>query len=172
MNRSVIIALVAGTLLGAVGWAALTSAREELEDPLQGPTRPLAAPQKEAVHPRGAPAPIGPDSPAVRYGDLLFLSGQIGLDPASGELAEGGILPETRQALTNLQALLEAAGVGFEDVVRATVYLADLDDYTRFNQEYARWMGEIPPARVAVQVARIPRDARVEISMIAAGGGS
>ncbi len=171
MNRSVVVALVAGALLGAVGWAALTSARQELEDPLRGPEEPPAAPQKEAVLPEGAPAPIGPYSPAVRYGDLLFLSGQVGLDPATGGLVEGGVLDETRQALTNLQTLLHAADLDFEDVVRATVYLADLDDYGRFNEEYARWMGQTPPARVAVQVARLPRDARVEISMIAAGAG-
>jgi len=171
MNRSVVVALVAGAVLGAVGWAALTSARQELRDPMRGPTEPLAAPRKQAVLPEEAPAPIGPYSPAIRYGELLFLSGQVGLDPASGELVEGGVVPQTRQALANLQSLLESAGLDFEDVVRATVYLADLDDYAAFNAEYARWMGRTPPARVAVQVSRLPFDARVEISMIAAGAG-
>ncbi|MFO7767827.1 MAG: Rid family detoxifying hydrolase [bacterium] len=171
MNRSVVIALVAGTLLGAVGWAALTSARQGLEDPLRGPRGSLTAPSKEAVLPEGAPAPVGPYSPAVRYGDLLFLSGQIGMDPATGRLVEGGVIPETRQALANLGILLEAAGLDLEDAVRVTVYLTDLDDYEDFNTEYARWMGEVPPARAAVEAARLPGDARVEISLIAGGAG-
>lgn len=126
---------------------------------------------KMLVLPRGAPKPIGPYSPAIRAGDFVFLAGQIGLDPATGEMVEGGIVPQTRQALANLRSLLEAAGLGFDDVVRATVYLADLNDYGTFNGEYATVFGEVPPARVAVEVARLPREARVEISMIAYGPG-
>jgi 2-iminobutanoate/2-iminopropanoate deaminase len=103
---------------------------------------------------------------------MLFLSGQLGLDPATGEMVEGGTVPQARQAMENLRTLLTAAGLDFEDVVRATVYLADLDDYGAFNAEYAKYFTGIPPARVCIQVARIPLDARVEISMIAVSTGS
>ncbi len=125
--------------------------------------------QKTAVIPEGSSPPSGPYSPAVRVGDMLFLSGQLGISPATKNLVEGGTIPQARQAMANLRTLLNAAGMTFDNVVRATVYLADLDDYGAFNEEYSRYFGEVPPARVCIEVSRIPRDARVEISMIAVG---
>ncbi len=116
----------------------------------------------------GAPAAIGPYSQAIRVGDLLFLAGQIGLDPATGQLVEGGIEAETRRALDNLKAVLEAAGFSMADVAQTQVFLADLGDYGVMNEIYGSYFGEAPPARAAVQVARLPRDARVEIMMTAA----
>ncbi len=101
---------------------------------------------------------------------MLFLSGQLGINPATGNMVEGGTVLQARQAMANLRSLLNAAGMTFDDVVRATVYLADLDDYGAVNEEYAKYFSDIPPARVCVEVARIPADARVEISMIAIGG--
>jgi len=125
--------------------------------------------QKTAVIPEGSSPPIGPYSPAVKVGEMLFLSGQLGINPATGMLVDGGTIPQARQAMTNLRTLLNAAGMTFDDVVRATVYLIDLDDYGAFNEEYGKYFGEVPPARVCIEVSRIPRDARVEISMIAVG---
>ncbi|MFQ5571120.1 MAG: RidA family protein [Rhodothermales bacterium] len=115
-----------------------------------------------------APAAIGPYSQAVRVGNLLFCAGQIGMDPATGALVEGGIEAETRQAMDNLKAVLEAAGFSMADVVQAQVFLADLNDFGAMNDVYGTYFGEAPPARAAVQVARVPRDARVEIMMTAA----
>ncbi|GIV57877.1 MAG: endoribonuclease [Rhodothermaceae bacterium] len=115
-----------------------------------------------------APAAVGPYAQAVRVGNLLFLSGQIGLDPATGQLVEGGVAAETRQAMENLRAVLEAAGFTMADVVQAQVFLADLNDYAAMNEVYASFFDGPPPARAAVQVARLPRDARVEIMMTAA----
>ncbi|QXD17206.1 RidA family protein [Rhodocaloribacter litoris] len=115
-----------------------------------------------------APAAVGPYSQAVRVGNLLFLAGQIGLDPATGQLVEGGVVAETRQAMENLRAVLEAAGFSMADVVQAQVFLADLNDYAAMNEVYASFFDGPPPARAAVEVARLPRDARVEIMMTAA----
>ncbi len=129
-------------------------------------------PVKIAVIPEGSSPPIGPYTPAVEVGNMLFLSGQIGIDPSTGEIVEGGTILQARQAMANLRSLLNAAGMTFEDVVRATVYLADLDDYGAFNEEYGKYFGDVPPARVCIQVARIPRDGRVEISMIAVGASN
>lgn len=114
-----------------------------------------------------APAAIGPYSQAVLVGDQLFLSGQIGLDPATGGIVPGGIEPETRQVLANAAAVLAAAGFTTGDVVQCTVFLADMDDYAAVNRIYGEVFSEAPPARAAVQVARLPRDARVEIMMTA-----
>lgn len=166
MRKNIILALLAGVVLGAAGFAALGTALEGIGE---GREQDHETAGKHAVLPAGAPAPIGPYTPAIRSGDFLFLSGQIGLDPGTGAMVEGGIAGETARVMTNLGVLLEAAGLGFEDAVRTTVYLADLDDYAAFNEEYAKSFGEVPPARVTVQVARLPRDARVEISMIAIG---
>ena len=162
-----LVAIVLGVVLAGAALLLMFSRHEAVpETPGAQPTVAL-----ERILPEGAPAPIGPYSPAIRAGGLLFLSGQIGLDPLTGQMVEGGIVPETRQALANLRTLLSAAGLGFDNVARATVYLADMDDYTVFNGEYASVFGEVPPARVAVEVARLPLDARVEISMIAVGAG-
>lgn len=116
-----------------------------------------------------APAAIGPYAQAVEVGTLLFLSGQIGLDPQSGQLVPGGVEAETRQTMDNLGAVLNAAGYTFADVVQTQVFLADLADYAAVNAIYASYFGdEAVPARAAVQVARLPRNARVEIMMTAA----
>ena len=134
------------------------------------PAGPATAPAgRSVVLPPGAPAPLAPYSPGIRAGDFVFLSGQLGMDAATGQLVAGGTVPQARQALANLRVLLTAAGLTFDDVVRATVYLADLDDYGAVNEVYGEVFTGPPPARVAVEVARLPRDARVEISMIAYG---
>ena len=123
---------------------------------------------KHAISSPGAPKAIGPYSPAVRAGQLLFVSGQVALDPATGNLVGGGIAEETRRVLDNLGALLLAAGRSFGDVVRTTVYLADMNDFAAMNAVYGEYFAEPYPARATVQVARLPKDARVEIDVIAA----
>jgi 2-iminobutanoate/2-iminopropanoate deaminase len=115
-----------------------------------------------------APTPVGPYSPAVRAGDLLFISGQIPLDPATGRLVEGDIAAQTRQALENVRALLTAAGLSLQAVVRTTIYLADMDDFPQVNAAYAAFFAEPYPARSTIQAARLPRDARIEIDAVAA----
>jgi 2-iminobutanoate/2-iminopropanoate deaminase len=123
---------------------------------------------KAAITTDRAPAAIGPYSQAVRIGDFVFTSGQIGLDPASGQLVHGGIEAETRQVLDNLTAVLEAAGAGWRDVVRTTIYLADMADFTLVNKLYGERVGVgVMPARSTVQVAKLPRGAAVEIDAVA-----
>lgn len=115
-----------------------------------------------------APAAIGPYSQAVRSGDLLFLSGQVALDPASGKLLEGGIEAQTERVILNLKAVLEAAGASLHAVVKTTVYLADMNHFQAFNAVYAKHFSQSPaPARATVQVAALPRGALVEIEAIA-----
>lgn len=123
--------------------------------------------KKETISSAKAPAAIGPYSPAVKAGNYVFCSGQLGLDPANGNLVEGGVEAETRQALTNLQHLLEAAGAGLADVVKTTVFLRDIADFARMNAVYAEFFKENPPARSAFQVAGLPKAAAVEIEAIA-----
>jgi 2-iminobutanoate/2-iminopropanoate deaminase len=127
---------------------------------------------RQAVTTPRAPAAIGPYSQAVHAGTLLFVSGQVPLDPATGTLVPGGIEEQTRQVLRNLQAILEAAGTSFDAVARTTVYLTDLSDFAAMNAVYATFVREPFPARATVQVARLPKDARVEIDMIADLTGS
>ena len=122
---------------------------------------------KEIVATEHAPRAIGPYSQAIRSGSLLFASGQIPIDPATGEFVAGGITEQTEQVLKNVSAILEAAGTGLQQVVKTTVFLADMDDFTAMNEVYGRFFGENPPARATVQAARLPRDARVEIEAIA-----
>ncbi|MGQ0735117.1 MAG: RidA family protein [Acidobacteriota bacterium] len=122
---------------------------------------------KRAVSPpTGAPA-IGPYSPAVRAGSLLFVSGQIPLDPDTGRVVDGDIRTQTHRVLANLGTLLEAGGASFGDVVRTTIFLADLGDFAAVNEVYATYFSEPFPARATVQVARLPRDVGVEIDAIA-----
>jgi 2-iminobutanoate/2-iminopropanoate deaminase len=121
----------------------------------------------ESIRTEQAPQAIGPYSQAIRAGDLLFLSGQVGLDPATGALVEGGLEAETTRALQNLEAVLRAAGAGLDRVVRTTVFLIDLGDFAAMNAIYARAFGENRPARSTVQVSALPRGARVEIDAIA-----
>lgn len=120
-----------------------------------------------AVASPGSPKAIGPYSPAVRAGQFLFLSGQIPLDPESGTIVGDDISTQTEQVFRNIAALLEAAGASFSHVARTTVFLSDLNDFTAMNAVYARHFGDPPPARSTVQVSRLPRDARVEIDVIA-----
>jgi 2-iminobutanoate/2-iminopropanoate deaminase len=122
---------------------------------------------REAVAAPGAPKAIGPYSPAIRAGNLLFVSGQIPLDPATGSLVAGDIAAQTEQVMRNIGALLAAAGAGFEHVARTTVFLLDMNDFAAMNEVYARFVVDPPPARATVQVARLPRDVRVEIDLIA-----
>lgn len=122
---------------------------------------------KEIVTTERAPRAIGPYSQAVRSGNFLFASGQIPIDPATGEFVAGGITEQTEQVMRNVSAILEAAGAGLQQVVKTTVFLADMDDFTAMNEVYGRFFGEDPPARATVQAARLPRDARVEIEAIA-----
>ena len=122
---------------------------------------------REAISSPDAPNAIGPYSPAIRAGHLLFLSGQIPIDPATGELVAGGIEAQTEQVMRNITGLLAAAGAGFEHVVRTTVYLADMNEFAAMNAVYAKYVVDPPPARATVQVARLPRDVKVEIDVIA-----
>ena len=122
---------------------------------------------KEAItSPTAAPA-IGPYSPAIRAGNLLFISGQIPLDPATGQLVEGDIRAQTRRVLDNLRELLLAAGADSSHVVRTTIFLADLGDFATVNEIYATYFTPPYPARATVQVARLPRHVRIEIDAIA-----
>ena len=130
--------------------------------------RPLSVGNvKEIVATERAPRAIGPYSQAVRAGNLLFASGQIPIDPATGEFVAGGVAEQTEQVMHNLSAVFEAAGANMTQVVKTTVFLADMDDFTAMNQVYGRFFGEHPPARATVQAARLPRDAKVEIEAIA-----
>jgi 2-iminobutanoate/2-iminopropanoate deaminase len=130
------------------------------------PTRSADA-GRQAVAAAAAPNAIGPYSPGIRAGNLVFLSGQIPIDPASGTIVDGGIAVQTEQVMRNIGALLEAAGAGFQHVVRTTVFLADIDEFATMNDCYAKFVIDPPPARSTVQVARLPRDVRVEIDVIA-----
>jgi 2-iminobutanoate/2-iminopropanoate deaminase len=122
---------------------------------------------RQAIAAPRAPKAIGPYSPAIRAGHFVFLSGQIPIDPATGALVDGGIAAQTEQVMRNISALLEAAGAGFEHVVRTTVFLADMNEFAAMNESYTKFVVDPPPARSTVQVARLPRDARVEIDAIA-----
>ena len=122
---------------------------------------------KELVTAAGAAKAIGPYSPAVKVGNMLFLSGSIPLDPVSGQLVEGGIKEQTTRVMENIKALLGAAGTDFTQVVRTTVFMIDLGEFAAMNEVYANYFGAPYPARSTVQVARLPRDVRVEIDVIA-----
>ncbi len=125
---------------------------------------------KSAIATTSAPAAIGPYSQAVRSGDLLFCSGQVGFDPVTGNVVEGGIEAQTRQVLANIDAVLQAAGLGFADVVKTTVFLKNMADFAAMNAIYAGSFateGVVAPARSTVEVARLPKDALVEIEVIA-----
>jgi 2-iminobutanoate/2-iminopropanoate deaminase len=122
---------------------------------------------RRAVSAPDAAKPIGPYSPAIHAGNLLFISGQVGFNPANGALVDGGISAQTDQVMRNIGALLAAAGADFSHVVRTTVYLADMNEFAAMNEVYGRYVVDPPPARSTVQVARLPRDARVEIDVIA-----
>jgi 2-iminobutanoate/2-iminopropanoate deaminase len=122
---------------------------------------------KRAISSPDAPKAIGPYSQAVRAGQLLFVSGQVPLDPATGQIVDGDIAAQTHRVFQNLGAVLKAGGRSFADVVRTTVFLADMNDFAVVNDVYGKYFSEPYPARATVQVARLPKDARVEIDVIA-----
>lgn len=125
---------------------------------------------KQIIETGDAPQAIGPYSQAVRAAGFVFCSGQIPIDPQTGEFVPGGVAEQTRQVLKNLSAVLEAAGTGLERVVKTTVFLADMNDFAAMNEVYATFFTESAPARATVEAARLPRDARVEIEAIALEG--
>ncbi|MBS1250837.1 MAG: 2-iminobutanoate/2-iminopropanoate deaminase [Chloroflexi bacterium] len=124
-------------------------------------------PKKEIVTTSNAPSAIGPYSAGVKVGNFVFTAGQLGIDPESGEFVPGGIEAETHQALKNLKAVLEAAGASLSTVVKTTVFLRDMDDFGAMNAVYAEFFTADHPARSAVQAARLPKDAAVEIEAVA-----
>jgi len=122
---------------------------------------------KKIISTSKAPAAIGPYSQGVDAGSIVFTSGQLPLDPATGTFAEGGVAGQTRQALLNVQAVLAGAGLTMDHVVKTTVYLKDMNDFAAMNEVYATFFSNQPPARSAVEVARLPKDAAVEIEAVA-----
>jgi 2-iminobutanoate/2-iminopropanoate deaminase len=122
---------------------------------------------KQVIFPGEGAKPIGPYSPAIRFGHLVFTSGQTGLDPKTGKLVSGGVEAEAKQALENVGTLLKAAGVSFENVVKTTLFLKDIADFATVNQVYATYFSQDPPARSTFQVAALPGGALVEIETIA-----
>jgi len=122
---------------------------------------------KRTIETKQAPAAIGPYSQAICIGDFIYTSGQIALDPESGIFLSGEIEEETEQTLKNISAILQAGGVNFENVIKTTVYLSDLNDFTRMNQVYEKYFSKNKPARACVQVAALPKGAKIEIDAIA-----
>ena len=122
---------------------------------------------KQAISSADAPKAIGPYSQAIRAAQLLFASGQIPTDPATGAIVEGDVAAQTRRVFDNLGAVLKAANLSFADVVKTNVFLADMNDFAAMNEVYGKYFSEPYPARATVQVARLPKDARVEIDLIA-----
>jgi len=123
--------------------------------------------KKHIITTEKAPKAIGPYSAAVRVGHFVYTAGQIGIDPATGEVVSGGVEAETRQALTNLKHILEAAGASLNTVVKTTVFLRDINDFARMNAVYAEFFTAAPPARSAVQAAALPKGVAVEIEAVA-----
>jgi 2-iminobutanoate/2-iminopropanoate deaminase len=124
--------------------------------------------KKSIIKSEKAPSPIGPYSVATQFGSLIFLSCQLGIDPESGNLVEGGVEVETRQVLTNVKAVLEAAGSDFDQVLKTTIFLRDMQDFLKVNAIYGEVFVANPPARSTVQVAALPKAAAVGIELIAA----
>ena len=124
-------------------------------------------PPKQPISTPDAPSAIGPYSQAIRAGDFLFVSGQIPLDPVTGALVSGSVSDQTHRVCRNLGAILSAAGASFEDVVKTTVYLLDMADFSEMNQVYGSYFGTPFPARATIQAARLPRDVKIEIDLVA-----
>jgi len=123
--------------------------------------------KKRVIHTDKAPKAIGPYSQAIQAGNLLFLSGQLPLDPVTGELVKGDIRQQTQRVLANLKGILESQNLGMEDVVKATIFLKDMGNFSQVNEVYATYFPSSPPARSTVEVARLPRDVDIEIEAIA-----
>ncbi|QSQ08754.1 2-iminobutanoate/2-iminopropanoate deaminase [Koleobacter methoxysyntrophicus] len=123
--------------------------------------------KKQAISTKKAPAAVGPYSQAIKAGGFLFVSGQIPINPETGELVTGDIKVQTHQVLKNVKAILEEAGLTMDDVVKATVFISDMDQFAAVNEVYAKYFGDVPPARACVEVARIPKDVGVEVEVIA-----
>ncbi|WFD11537.1 RidA family protein [Tepidibacter hydrothermalis] len=121
----------------------------------------------QIIHTDNAPKAIGPYSQAVKAGNLLFVSGQVPFDPATMEVVEGGVKEQTARSLKNVKAILEEAGATFADVVKSTVFIKDMNEFGQINEVYAEYFGDNKPARACVEVARLPRDVKVEIEVIA-----
>ncbi|MDY2737964.1 RidA family protein [Intestinibacter sp.] len=121
----------------------------------------------EVIHTNNAPAAIGPYSQAIKAGNLLFVSGQVPFVPATGEIVEGDVKAQTAQSLKNLQAILKEAGADFSNVVKTTVFIKDMNEFAQVNEVYAEYFGDNKPARACVEVARLPKDVKVEIELIA-----
>jgi 2-iminobutanoate/2-iminopropanoate deaminase len=159
MRSRVVLALLGGLAGFALSWAVGVSAAP------QAPSAAVA--QKKALV--GVVKPIGPYTPGVSVGNMVFLSGQLGLDPASGNMVEGGTAAEARRVMENLGALLKEAGLGYEHVVKTTIYMIDLKEFATVNEIYGSYFppGATTPARSTVQVAALPRGGRVEIDFVA-----
>lgn len=122
---------------------------------------------KQIIHTEKAPAAIGPYSQAIKAGNLLFISGQVPFNPETMEIVEGGVEEQTTRVLENLKAILAEAGASFDNVVKTTVFIKDMNEFGMINEIYAKYFGENKPARACVEVARLPRDVKVEIEAIA-----
>lgn len=122
---------------------------------------------RRAISTAGAPGAVGPYSQGIATESLLFTAGQAALDPSTGALIEGGVEPETERVMANLTAVLDAAGCGWDDVLKTTIFLVDMDDFAKVNAIYGRFVSDPPPARSTVGVAALPKGARVEIEVIA-----
>lgn len=154
-------------LVGALLAALVAFAIAVRAEPQGGPEEPPPA-QKRAVY--GGTKPLGPYTPGIDLGNLVFLAGQVGLNPATGKLVEGGVQPEARQAMENLGRVLKEAGLGYGNVVKTTIFLTDIRDFAAVNEVYGSFFpeGSPPPARSTVAVAALPAGARIEIDFIAA----
>lgn len=126
--------------------------------------------EKEIIYSKEAPAPIGPYSQAVKAGNTLYASGQIALDPETGELINENITEETHAVMKNMEAVLRAAGFGFTDVVKCTIFIKNMDEFATINEAYGQYFKNNPPARETVEVSRLPKNVNVEISCIAVKG--
>lgn len=123
--------------------------------------------EKKIVYTEKAPKPVGPYSQAVIAGDFIFTAGQIPIDPKTNQVVQGDIKEQTKQVLENLKAVLEASGATFDDVVKVTVYMRDLSEFSAMNEIYSEYFKNSPPARTTVEVSRLPRDVKIEIDLIA-----
>ena len=123
--------------------------------------------RREPIKTSNAPGAIGPYSQAIKVGEFVYTSGQVAIDPATGEFIGGGIAEQTERVLRNVAAVLEAAGSSLDQVVKTLVFLADMNDFSAMNEVYAKFFSEVPPARSTVEAARLPKDALIEIEAVA-----